>query len=298
MQVAIIGAGEIGKAIAHTLRSKTTCNVQLWDVNTDKVEDQRPLPEIVSEANIVFLCVPSSSIFGAARSIREHVRPTAPVVILTKGVERETCRMTDTLLDDVLGEHPWALLSGPMIAEEMLQDRAAAAVVGTRSDTTYKTIADCFSGTRLTLEHSKDVRSVALAGVLKNIYAVTLGMIEGLGDGDNVRGIFFTKAIAEMAHIMKHLGTSPEVAYGMAGLGDLVATATSPYSRNRTVGEEMATGHKQRMESEGLNALPCIPELLGDALPAFPILGSLYDVVSGKQPPSRLMEIITAQNSA
>lgn len=293
MEIAIIGAGEIGKAIAHLLRHKQDVRVALWDVNADKVPKQGSLANAVEHASIVFLCVPSTGIFGATRNVMQYAPSDAVFIALTKGIERETCRMTDALLDDTLGERPWALLSGPMLAEEILQNKPAAALVGTRSSETFARINTLFAETPLIVTHSKDVKSVALAGVLKNVYAVALGMVEGLGDGDNLRGMFFTAAIAEMAHIMRHFGTSPEVAYGIAGLGDLVATATSPYSRNRTVGEELAAGRAQRMESEGLGALPCIPELLADHLNEFPILEGLYRVVAGKEDPSHLMRVLT-----
>lgn len=296
MRVAIIGVGEIGKAIAHLLRKQTDVIVSLWDVNADKVPEQSPLADIAATADIVFLCVPSTAIFGATRNVMAHAPASTIFVALTKGIERETCRMTDALLDETLGDRPWALLSGPMLAEEILQDKSAAAIVGTRDKETYGRIAALFAGTSLMLSHSKDVKSVALAGVLKNVYAVALGMVEGLGDGDNLRGMFFTAAIAEMAHIMQHLGTAPDVAYGIAGLGDLVATATSPYSRNRTVGEELAAGRTQRMESEGLGALPCIPRLLADHLDEFPILNGLYMIVSGKEAPTHLMTVLTEQH--
>lgn len=275
MNILILGAGEIGRAIAHILRNRTEENLTLWDKNSDRVPGQQPLDALVPSADIIFICVPSVAIRNALTSIAGHMSQSAIVVTLTKGIERETCKTTDKLIEEMLPSTAYAILSGPMLAEELLQDSPGAALVGTRNVETYSRIAEVFADTKLSVSHSRDPQSVALCGVLKNIYSVALGVIEATGDGANMRGIFFTKAIDEMTRVLRHLGAAPDVAYGIAGLGDLVATATSPYSRNRIVGEELGLGKHQNMESEGLGALPCIPSLLGTHRTEFPILDTL-----------------------
>lgn len=293
MNILILGAGEIGRALAHILRDRATVNVTLWDKNADRVPKQQPLDSVLPTTDIVFVCVPSTAIRNALTSLAGHLAPDAVVVALTKGIERETCMTTDDLLAQLLPNTHTALLSGPMLAEELLQDAPGAAAVGTRDAATYQRIAELFSGTRLFVSHSKDPKSVALCGVLKNIYAVALGVIEATGDGADMRGMFFTKALEETARILHHLGAAPNVAYGIAGLGDLLATATSPYSRNRVVGEELGHGTPQRMESEGLSALPCIPSLLGAHLSEFPILAALCAIVDGNAPATTLSTVLT-----
>lgn len=274
-----MGAGEIGQAIAHILKGKPGITTRLWDKNGDRVPGQQPLTDLVPTSEIIFICVPSTAIHNAIFSLKESLSPHAIIVTLTKGIERETCKTTDKLIEDMLPEYAYAILSGPMIAEELLQGTPGAALVGTRDVATFRRIAEVFADTALTVSHSKDPKSVALCGVLKNMYAVALGIIEATGDGANVRGMFFTKAVDEMMHVLRHLGAAPETASSVAGMGDLIATATSPYSRNRVVGEELAQGKKQRMESEGVSALPCMPTLLGTHLDEFPLLHTLYRIV-------------------
>lgn len=279
MNILILGAGEIGRAIAHILRNRTEETLTLWDKNADRVPGQQPLDTLVPSADIIFICVPSVAIRNALTSIAGHMSQGAIVVTLTKGIERETCKTTDKLIEEMLPSTAYAILSGPMLAEELLQDSPGAALVGTRNVKTYDRIAEVFADTKLSVSHNKDPQSVALCGVLKNIYSVALGVVEATGDGANMRGMFFTKAVDEMTRILRHLGAAPDAAYGIAGLGDLVATATSPYSRNRVVGEELGAGKHQNMESEGLSALPCIPSLLGTHISEFPLLQALCQLV-------------------
>lgn len=293
-RILIIGAGEIGSAIAHILKDKPGLVTSMWDKNGDRVPGQRPLADLVPESDMIFLCVPSVAIRNAIFSLKESIAPNTIVVTLTKGIERETCKTTDKLIEEMLPEQEYAILSGPMIAEELLQGTAGAALVGTRAVSTYRRVADVFSGTALAVSHGKNPQSVALCGVLKNMYAVALGIVEATGDGANMRGIFFTKSLNEMQGILRHLGATPDVAYGIAGVGDLIATATSPYSRNRVVGEELAQGKQQRMESEGLSALPCIPSLLGTHVEEFPLLFALQHIVAGDGSIDALINAIKA----
>ena len=279
MNILILGAGEIGRAIAHILRNKSEISLQLWDKNSDRVPGQPSLSSLVSSCNIIFICVPSTAIRNAITSIKSELVPNCIIVALTKGIERETCKTTDKLIEELLPTTPYAILSGPMLAEELLQDSPGAALVGTRDIETYEHIATVFANTKLSVSHSKDPQSGALCGVLKNIYAVALGVVEATGDGANMRGMFFSKAINEMMRILRHCGAAPDVVCGVAGLGDLIATATSPYSRNRVVGEELGQGKKKQMESEGISALPCLPSLLGTHLDEFPLLHALYALV-------------------
>lgn len=294
MKVLIMGAGEIGQAIAHILKGKPGLTTWLWDKNGDRVPGQQPLTDLVPASEIIFVCVPSVAIRNAIFSLKESLSPHAIIVTLTKGIERETCKTTDKLIEDMLPEYAYAILSGPMLAEELLQGTPGAALVGTRDVATFRRIAEVFADTTLTVSHGKDPQSVALCGVLKNMYAVALGIIEATGDGANMRGMFFTKAVDEMMHILRHLGAAPDVACGIAGMGDLIATATSPYSRNRVVGEELAQGKKQRMESEGVSALPCIPTLLGTHLDEFPLLHTLYRIVQDGGTAEELVRAVRA----
>ena len=149
-----------------------------------------------------------------------------------------------------------------MLAEELLQDSPGAALVGTRDIETYEHIATVFANTKLSVSHSKDPQSGALCGVLKIFMPWHLALWRQRVTVQ-ICAVCFSKAINEMMRILRHCGAAPDVVCGVAGLGDLIATATSPYSRNRVVGEELGQGKKQQMESEGISALPCLPSLLG-----------------------------------
>lgn len=292
--VLILGAGEIGRAIDHILAPRKDIFRHLWDKNADRVPRQRPLADAASSCSEIFVCVPSSALRNAIASITPHLSHDAVIVTLTKGIERETCKTTDKLMEELLPDHPAAILAGPMIAEELLQDTPGAGVIGTRDAAIFERVGALFAGTKLTVTHGKDPQAIALCSVMKNIYAVALGMIEATGDGANMRGMFFARALDEMMRVLRHLGAAPEAACGVAGIGDLIATATSSYSRNRIVGEEFAQGKTQRMDSEGLSAIPCIPALLGSHLEEFGILNALYRVIEDDGQPIDLVHAVRA----
>jgi glycerol-3-phosphate dehydrogenase (NAD(P)+) len=268
-RIVIIGAGDIGKAIAHVLRPKKA-DIRLWDKEPGKVIRQGPLSARVTGAEIVFLCVPSFVVAEAAKAIRPFLNSRTLVVSIAKGIDRKSGQTADILLAKILPRQPVALLSGPMLANELLKNLGGAAIVASKSAAARKCLLGMFRHTELHVRTSADVRGVALAGVLKNIYALVLGASDGLGFGWNAKGLIAGEAAREMAAILPLFGGERETAHGLAGFGDLVATGMSPTSRNHETGRLLVQAKVQW--SEGTASLPFIMKRLGSRSRRFPLL--------------------------
>jgi glycerol-3-phosphate dehydrogenase (NAD(P)+) len=140
-----------------------------------------------------------------------------------------------------------------------------------------------FAGTRLRIETSDDVPGVVWSAILKNVYAIGLGMTEGLGWGANARGWFVAKAVEEAGGILEDLGGRRETFHGTAGVGDMVATGFSPHSKNRTLGEHWAKTGKAPHESEGQISLPQLLQTLGRRASKYPVLMALKATLIGRK---------------
>ena len=275
--IAIIGAGNLGQALKKLLDKH---EVHLWDKVADKVPNQKPLADVVTPSQVVFLAVPSSVVREVLQEIKPFLGKKAIVVTLAKGIEPGTLETIDQLLLNSLPKsQPCAHLSGPMLAAEIQKGKHAAAVVGAYSRSTFTKLKKIFSETPINLAYSRDMRGVAVAGVLKNIYTLPLGIAAGLELGNNTIGWLAYCALNEMQQVMPMLGGAKKTLLSVAGIGDFIATATSPLSMNYRAGSEIAKTGGPVTISEGLVALPSILTLLGPKVQKLPLLHALSQIV-------------------
>lgn len=270
----------MGHALAHILAGNTGVRLSLFDKDAAKVTRAAlPLPEVVKGAEIVFMCVPSWAMREAIEELKPHLSSGVAVVSLAKGIEPERKQTMDALLAELLPTRIAALLGGPMLAAEFMQNMPGVGCVAAEDPHAGERLTTLFAGTLLSLEYIADVRGVALAGALKNIYALGLGIASGLSWGDNQKGALITRALAEMAGIAEVLGGKRETAYSLAGVGDLIATGFSAYSRNNQFGEEFVRTGVCNIQSEGCASLPLMAEILGEKRSAFPVFQTLLRVI-------------------
>lgn len=278
-KVAIIGAGNIGRAIAEIIRPKKP-HIEFWDKDPSKAPGQKELREVIRGADFVFLCTPSWAIPEAVKEMKPHLERKTVIVSIAKGIEVKSGKTMDELLARILPQNQsFVLLSGPMLAGELVEHMGGSAMAASRSAAACKRIAALFSKTELHVQTTSDVRGTALAGVLKNIYALLLGAAEGMQSGWNAKGLIAAEAIREMGQIMPLLGGKKETATCPAGLGDLVATGMSPLSRNHQVGFALASGQNGPLTSEGTNSLPFILKRLGAKKKNFILLAIAADFI-------------------
>lgn len=293
MIIGIIGYGEVGSAIHSVLKVKPELVIKPWDVNHEKFPNQGTLESVVAEADLIFLCVPSWTLRGVLHSVHRHIRENVPLISLSKGIEAETCKTTDVLLQEMVPGHPVGILAGPMIAEELLAEKHTTGVIGSTDPNVRKTITDLFRKTILHIRGSADLRGVALCGVLKNTYVLGLGIADGLELGVNAKGVLMSRAVKEIRYIVKTLGGRGNTVLSEAGLGDLFTTSESKHSRNHAVG--IAIGKNTvgtDLKSEGTMSIPCFSRLLESQLASLPFLNYLIEVTAGHIPASKITRFL------
>ena len=221
----------------------------------------------------------------------EHVRPWVPVVSLVKGLERDTKLRMTQIIEQLLPGSPVGVLSGPNIAKEVAQGRAAAATLAMPSHDTALIVQPLLRTTLFRVYTSSDVIGVEAAGALKNVYALAVGFGDGLGAGDNTRAMVITRSLRELSRLGTAMGGRAETFSGLAGMGDLIATCTSPLSRNRHVGFELAKGRsieeilaEMRQVAEGVKSASVVTELARQYEIDMPIATEVDAVLNHGQP--------------
>lgn len=283
-QVVILGYGEFGKAIHHLLLPQAGITVTCWDKNSDIIPEQHTLEAIIPTCDVLFVCVPTWTTRSALQSVHPFLNPKTIVVSPSKGFEKETCHRVDTLFPQNLPNHnPFVFLGGPMIAEEIMTGLAAIGIAASESAEARTTVAKLFDHTPLVVCQTDDVAGAVLAAALKNIYALGLGICDGLKMGSNIHGALVAQAAQEMMHLIHTVSGSPSTALGPAGLGDLVATSQSVNSTNYTTGIRFAQGLKPIRGSEALNTIPCVVDIPGIVLSELPFLQAVYETVVEKK---------------
>lgn len=221
-----------------------------------------------------------------------RARPSLPVVSLAKGLERGSLLRMTQVISQVLPGHPVAALTGPNIAREIISGKAAATVVACSDPTAAETIQAAFNRGVFRVYLNDDVVGCEMAGALKNLIAIATGIGQGLQVGDNTRAAIMSRGLAELTRLGVAMGAQPGTFAGLAGMGDLIATCTSPYSRNRTVGEELGKGRLlvdilagMHMVAEGVGTAAVALELAARHDLELPICRMIHRVVNGELTP-------------
>jgi len=194
-------------------------------------------------ADLVILGVPSHGVRAILTQVKPLISSEAALVSLAKGLEENTLLRVTQVSEAVLSGHPVAVLTGPNLVDEIVAGQPTASVVAARDAGLADTLQDLFTAGNFRVYTNDDVVGCEVGGALKNVFALAVGMADGLGFGDNTRAALITRSLAELARLGTVLGGQPATFAGLAGLGDLVATCTSLLSRNRTMGERVARGH-------------------------------------------------------
>ncbi len=278
ISVAIIGAGQLGSAVGSILRKKGI-SPALWDADPAKVPDQKPLEEAVKSAGCVLLCVPSWAMRKAVAGVVPFLASGATVVSFAKGIESETQKTMSELLAELLpAGQPFVVVGGPMLAHEIADGKHAIGVFASASADALRILKELFSSPEVAVELTDDPQSVSVAGVLKNIYAVGIGIADGLELGDNEKGWLASLALREMSGIGRELGVDQDILSGTAGVGDFIATAWSARSQNHQIGAEIAVTGTCSTRGEGLMSVTPLLKRLGSAAESFPLLALIAKV--------------------
>jgi glycerol-3-phosphate dehydrogenase (NAD(P)+) len=245
---------------------------------------------VLMEAEAVFFACPSKAIRPLAEQVRPFLKDAWQLkltLVMCKGLEADTFSTPSDVLEACLPNVACGVLSGPTFAGDIAAGKPAAAVLavpqGFASGGSYQ---EAFSNEDLRCYLSGDVRGTALGGTLKNIYAIGAGMCDGLALGDNAKAALVTRSLHEMVRIGSLLGGQRETFYGLSGFGDLMATCSGVWSRNRNFGEQIGRGsapesiiENQKTVVEGYWATDCLHRLCREKQVEAPILNVLFSVL-------------------
>lgn len=253
--ICIAGAGTIGTALGHVLAEKENLTVTLLSVEADVVADINTrhfnttyFPQIklnpglrasgdnavLLSADIIFLAVPSVVVVSYVRSLKDFIRPDAVLVNLAKGFGSDKETIVDVLKTVV--SNPVCTLKGPTFARELINHMPTAMTVGAESQSIFEMLSSVFKGTTIHTDFTKDVYGVEILSILKNIYAIIIGIVDAHFDSPNLRFMIFTRAFNEMRHGLLKFGGKQETMFRYCGIGDFGLTALNDLSRNRTLG--------------------------------------------------------------
>ena len=279
-RILMIGYGEMGHALSHLLDLHH--DVTIWQRRSTDGSPPVPLAEAVKDKDAVFFCVPTVPIFGIAAEIGASLPAHTICVSIGKGLDNKG-RPAFKALSDALGDkQPHVVIYGPMIAEELSADRPGFAQAGSSSTVWAESLVKLFRGTRLYLSTSSDTTGLSWCAVLKNVYAIAFGVADGLELGDNVRGYLASESLAELADIAVALGGSRDAPYGLAGLGDLMTTATSPDSHHHGLGVMLARGDRSQLAGEGIHTLQMVRQSGVIDISRYPLFGLVAEMVENE----------------
>ena len=316
-RISIIGAGGWGTALA-VLLSEHRGQVLLWGHSPKLVEelvDQRTnsayLPGVrlppnvyatgdlaeTIDAGLVLFVTPSKATREVALRLASHAPKEGTVVVsCTKGIEHDSGKLMDSVLSESLPGCRVAVLSGPNHAEEVAQRIPAAGVIGSKCADLLDPLQRGFSLSSFRAYTSDDVTGIQLGGALKNVFAIAAGVSDGFNMGDNAKAGLVTRSLAEMMRLGVALGGRRETFFGLSGVGDLMVTCFSRYSRNRKVGERLGRGESP---SEIQASMKMVAEGIPTALSAWrcaeqhgieaPITAQIYSVLYNGKPPHEAM---------
>jgi glycerol-3-phosphate dehydrogenase (NAD(P)+) len=264
-RVAVVGAGSWGTAVAAIVAGNV--HTTLWARRPELASQIRgthenaaylpgialpaslhatsSLEEACADADVLVLGVPSHGLRSVLAEARPYVGPSVPVVSLAKGIEQSTlARMTEVAGEVFEGHDPSCIgvLTGPNLAREVAAGQPTASVVAMSDPAIADEMQRLFFAPTLRVYTNPDVIGCEMAGALKNVLAIGAGIADGLGYGDNTKAALMTRGLAELARLGGAMGGDPLTFAGLAGMGDLIATCSSPQSRNRHVGVELGRG--------------------------------------------------------
>ncbi len=326
-KVAVLGAGSWGTAFSMVLADGGN-EVTMWGRREEvcaAINEQREnveylpgveLPPSVSathdhekalhDADVVVLAVPSQSLRENLTVFAPYVAGDAVMVSLMKGVELGSLKRMSEVIAEVTGAGPdrIAVISGPNLAKEIARREPAASVVACEDAGVAEMLQERCHSPAFRPYTSIDVLGCELGGAYKNVVGLAVGMAVGLGFGDNTTASVITRGLAETARLATRLGANPLTLMGLAGLGDLVATCSSPLSRNRTFGENLGKGMSAeeiyattRQVAEGAKSCSSIRALAEQAGIDAPIAQHVDEVVAGEMTATDMMDAFISRDT-
>lgn len=323
-KIGVLGAGTWGMALANML-AEVGHQVSAWSAIEKEIDEfsanrkhpnlpgmviskeiffTKKIEEVCQEKEILLMAVPSVFVRSTAAQMRDFVPDGQIIVDVAKGIETDSLfTMTEVIRDELNadGKHDnvkLVALSGPTHAEEVARNLPTTIVSACEDLAAAEFVQDVFMNSCMRVYTNEDTKGVELCGAMKNVIALAAGISDGLGYGDNAKAAIITRGMAEIKRLGLEMGCCEQTFSGLAGIGDLVVTATSVHSRNNRAGNLIGQGFKAQeaiekvgMVVEGINALPAAIRLSQKYQVEMPIMEAVNEIVNGGADPK---EVVTA----
>ena len=313
-KIVFIGSGAIATAIGDVLATKNKDEIYLLSIENQVIEMVNKLhvnttyfpkcklsenlhatddKNVLLEANVIFLAIPSTAVVGYLKENKDYINPTALLVNLAKGFGSGEEIIPDSIKSFIF--NPFMTLKGPSFAREIINRQDTGLTAATTDESLYKIITDVFDDTPIRTDFTNDVTGVEYASILKNIYAIVIGIVDANFDSANLRSIFITMALNEMRRLIITFGGENSTMYKYCGFGDFSLTALNDMSRNRTLGLLIGKGFFNNSMSdnvvlEGRIAVDVFYKKLIDNnidTNDYPLMSELYHMLNDKNYPTR-----------
>jgi len=309
--VAVLGGGSFGTVIANIIAYNGHTTL-LWMRDAEQVASLNKLHEnvnylpgyklhedvvatddleaAVKDVDLIFVAVPSSSFREVVRQMQPLIQKDVILVSLTKGIEAETFALMSQILAEETRNNHIAVLSGPNLAKEITASSPTGAVVASNDPAVVNEVQNVLRSDSFRVYSNSDMLGVELGGSLKNIYAIIAGLAEAMGMGHNTNAMLVTRSLTEMARFGVAFGADPMTFLGLSGVGDLIATCSSPLSRNFRIGKALGEGKDMNLVisemdqvAEGMNTLKQVKDKADSLGVKMPLVNGLYEIVYNNQ---------------
>ena len=327
-KIGVLGAGTWGMALARMLQLSGN-EVTVWSALEREVEEYsatrrhpnlpgmeipegirftKDMEEVCRDKEILLFAVPSPFVRATAKKAAPYIKEGQIIVDVAKGIEADTLFTMTQIISDELKNPAVKLvaLSGPTHAEEVAKDLPTTIVSACEDMAAAERVQQVFGNTCMRVYTNDDVLGVELCGAMKNIMALASGVALGLGYGDNTKAALITRGMAEITRLGIAMGCKPQTFYGLAGIGDLIVTATSVHSRNNRCGLLLGQGVAPQeavkqvgMVVEGINALPAAMRLAEKYGVEMPLATAVNAVVNqGADPKAAVAKLMSRDQTS
>lgn len=319
---AVIGGGAWGTAIANLLARIDNSSIVIW------AKEQKVVDEINSSnknslflkgvdlkkniyattnlseaiAPLIFYVTPAQNFRNIISAQKDYLDSKSELIICSKGIEISSGKLLSDIIGTILPNINFYILSGPSFAHEVASNKPAALVLSSKSIEKSIGLIEYISSKNFRLYPSDDIIGVQLGGAIKNVYAISAGIVAGLNYGENARAALLTRAISEMVRISIALGGNKESIFGLSGIGDMLLTCSSKLSRNFSLGIALGEGAKiqdmianRKTIAEGYYTTKAIYDLIKTIEVDTPILKSIYDILYKKADPISEADVLLSR---